>query len=104
MNPVHYFKGEFVEKERIHISVDNVGFLRGYGVFEFFKAHGKLQQPRPATTPELRSSTHTAQQFVSFFKKRAVSQSIVGKFNALTPEITLAFFKKVMFLKYGHIN
>ncbi|MBO6497344.1 MAG: aminotransferase class IV family protein [Roseivirga sp.] len=41
MNPVHYFKGEFVEKERIHISVDNVGFLRGYGVFEFFKAHGK---------------------------------------------------------------
>lgn len=41
MNPVHYFKGEFVEKERIHISVDNVGFLRGYGVFEFFKGHGE---------------------------------------------------------------
>lgn len=41
MNPVHYFKGEFVEKEHIHISVDNVGFLRGYGVFEFFKANGE---------------------------------------------------------------
>ncbi|WPZ12141.1 aminotransferase class IV [Roseivirga spongicola] len=41
MNPVHYFKGEFVKEERIHISVDNVGFLRGYGVFEFFKAHAE---------------------------------------------------------------
>lgn len=40
MNPIHYFNGQFVEKDQIHISVDNVGFLRGYGVFEFFKVHG----------------------------------------------------------------
>ncbi|NVK85774.1 MAG: aminotransferase class IV [Cytophagia bacterium] len=41
MNPIHYFNGRFVEKDQIHISVDNVGFLRGYGVFEFFKVYGE---------------------------------------------------------------
>ena len=40
MNPVNYFNGQFVEKEQMHISVDNVAFLRGYGVFEFFKVYG----------------------------------------------------------------
>ncbi|WP_305981641.1 aminotransferase class IV [Roseivirga thermotolerans] len=40
MKPIHYFNGEFLHKEDIHISVDNVGFLRGFGVFEFFKAKG----------------------------------------------------------------
>ena len=40
MNPVNYFNGQYVEKEQMHISVDNVAFLRGYGVFEFFKVYG----------------------------------------------------------------
>ena len=40
MKPVNYFNGQFLEKDQIHISVDNVAFLRGYGVFEFFKVHG----------------------------------------------------------------
>lgn len=40
MKPKHYFNGEYLEKDQIHISVDNVGLLRGYGVFEFFKVHG----------------------------------------------------------------
>lgn len=39
MKPVNYFNGQFLEKDQIHISVDNVGFLRGYGVFEFFKVY-----------------------------------------------------------------
>ncbi len=41
MNPIHYFNGQYVEKSQIHISVDNVGFLRGFGVFEFFKVLGE---------------------------------------------------------------
>lgn len=41
MKPVNYFNGQFLEKDQIHISVDNVGFLRGYGVFEFFKVDGE---------------------------------------------------------------
>ncbi len=40
---MHYFNGEYVQKDQIKLSVDNVGFLRGYGVFEFFKV--KEQSP-----------------------------------------------------------
>jgi len=40
MKPLNYFNGQFVEKDQIQISVDNVAFLRGYGVFEFFKVYG----------------------------------------------------------------
>lgn len=40
MSSIQYFNGQFVTKDQIHISIDNVGFLRGYGVFEFFKVYG----------------------------------------------------------------
>lgn len=37
MEAIHYFNGEYLKKSEISISPNDVGFLRGYGVFEFFK-------------------------------------------------------------------
>ncbi|MBO3699151.1 aminotransferase class IV [Roseivirga sp. E12] len=39
---VHYFNGNFVPKRLINLSIDDVGILRGYAVFDFFKAVGKV--------------------------------------------------------------
>ncbi len=37
MEAIHYYNGEFLKKEEIHISPDDVGFLRGHGCFDFFR-------------------------------------------------------------------
>lgn len=37
---VHYFNGRFVHKHQIQFSIDDVSILRGYSVFDFFKAKG----------------------------------------------------------------
>ncbi|MFT6055705.1 MAG: D-alanine transaminase/branched-chain amino acid aminotransferase [Roseivirga sp.] len=39
MKPIHFFNGQFLHKEEIVFSVDDVGILRGYGVFDYFKAY-----------------------------------------------------------------
>lgn len=39
---VHYFNGKFVSKRQIQFSVDDVGVLRAYAVFDFFKAKGAI--------------------------------------------------------------
>ncbi len=39
---VHYFNGNFVPKRLINLSIDDVGILRGYAVFDFFKAIGNV--------------------------------------------------------------
>ncbi len=39
MQPIHFFNGQFLPKEEIKFSVDDVGLLRGYSVFEYFKAY-----------------------------------------------------------------
>lgn len=39
---VHYFNGKFVPKHQIQFSIDDVGILRGYAVFEFFKVIGVI--------------------------------------------------------------
>lgn len=39
---LHYFNGNFVQKHGIQFSIDDVGLLRGYAVFDFFKAKGKV--------------------------------------------------------------
>lgn len=41
MEAIHYYNGQYLKKEEIHISPDDVGFLRGHGVFDFFRVeHG----------------------------------------------------------------
>lgn len=40
--PIHYFNGKFVPKHQILFSIDDVGILRGYGIFDFFKAIGSV--------------------------------------------------------------
>lgn len=40
MKPIHFFNGQFLHKEEILFSVDDVGILRGYGIFDYFKAYG----------------------------------------------------------------
>lgn len=37
MDAIHYFNGEYLKKEEIRISPDDVGFLRGHSVFDFFR-------------------------------------------------------------------
>lgn len=37
MEAIHYYNGQYLKKEEIHISPDDVGFLRGHGVFDFFR-------------------------------------------------------------------
>jgi branched-chain amino acid aminotransferase len=39
MQPTHFFNGQFLPKEEIKFSIDDVGLLRGYSVFEYFKAY-----------------------------------------------------------------
>ncbi|WP_281955039.1 aminotransferase class IV [Pseudophaeobacter arcticus] len=39
---LHYFNGKFVQKHEIQFSIDDVGLLRGYSVFDFFKAKGEV--------------------------------------------------------------
>lgn len=39
---LHYFNGKFVEKHEIQFSIDDVGVLRGYSVFDFFKVKGEV--------------------------------------------------------------
>lgn len=39
---VHYFNGKFVYKHQIQFSIDDVSILRGYAVFDFFKAKGAI--------------------------------------------------------------
>lgn len=39
---VHYFNGKYVLKRQIQFSIDDVGILRGYAVFDFFKAVGNV--------------------------------------------------------------
>jgi len=39
---VHYFNGNYVPKRLINLSIDDVGILRGYAVFDFFKAIGNV--------------------------------------------------------------
>ncbi|OEK06447.1 aminotransferase class IV [Roseivirga misakiensis] len=39
-NLVQYFNGEFVPKEAVKLSIDDVGLTRGYAIFDFFKAKG----------------------------------------------------------------
>jgi len=41
MEALHYYNGQYLKKHEIHISPDDVGFLRGHGVFDFFRVeHG----------------------------------------------------------------
>lgn len=40
MKLIHYFNGDYVTEDQVKISVNNVGFLRAYSVFEFFKVKG----------------------------------------------------------------
>jgi len=37
MEAIHYYNGQYLKKNEISISPDDVGFLRGYGVFDFFR-------------------------------------------------------------------
>jgi branched-chain amino acid aminotransferase len=37
MEALHYYNGQYLKKHEIHISPDDVGFLRGHGVFDFFR-------------------------------------------------------------------
>lgn len=37
MEAIHYYNGQYLKKDEINISPDDVGFLRGYGVFDFFR-------------------------------------------------------------------
>ena len=39
---LHYFNGNYVPKDEIKLSIDDVGILRGYGVFEFMQAQGRI--------------------------------------------------------------
>jgi len=39
---IHYFNGNYVPKNKIKLSIDDVGILRGYGVFEFMQAQGSV--------------------------------------------------------------
>lgn len=39
---LHYFNGKFVQKREIQFSIDDVGLLRGYAVFDFFKVKGMV--------------------------------------------------------------
>ncbi|MCO6358595.1 aminotransferase class IV [Roseivirga pacifica] len=41
MEAIHYFNGQYLKKSEISISPNDVGFTRGYAVFEFFKVKGK---------------------------------------------------------------
>lgn len=43
MEALHYYNGQYLKKNEISISPDDVGFTRGYGVFEFFR----VQNNRP---------------------------------------------------------
>jgi branched-chain amino acid aminotransferase len=42
MKAIHFFNGQFLPKEEIQFSVDDVGLLRGYSVFEYFKAYNGI--------------------------------------------------------------
>lgn len=37
MEAIHYYNGDYLKKEEIYISPDDVGFLRGHGCFDFFR-------------------------------------------------------------------
>lgn len=39
MEALHYYNGQYLKKNEICISPADVGFSRGYGVFEFFRVH-----------------------------------------------------------------
>ncbi|WP_323758602.1 aminotransferase class IV [Roseivirga sp.] len=39
MKPIHFFNGDFVPKESITFSIDDVGVLRGFGIFDYFKVY-----------------------------------------------------------------
>lgn len=39
MKPIHFFNGNLVPKESITLSIDDVGVLRGYGIFDYFKVY-----------------------------------------------------------------
>jgi branched-chain amino acid aminotransferase len=35
--PIYFFNGQYLPESQCHISVNDLGLLRGYGVFDFFK-------------------------------------------------------------------
>tara|TARA_R110001592_G_scaffold16998_4_gene72104 strand:- start:93 stop:944 length:852 start_codon:yes stop_codon:yes gene_type:complete len=39
MKPIQFFNGNFVPKESITFSIDDVGVLRGFGIFDYFKVY-----------------------------------------------------------------
>ena len=39
MESIHFFNGNFVPKSSITFSMDDVGVLRGYGIFDYFKVY-----------------------------------------------------------------
>ncbi|MFY0593631.1 aminotransferase class IV [Roseivirga sp.] len=39
---VHYFNGQYLPKEEVRLSIDDVGLIRGYAVFDFFKVKGTI--------------------------------------------------------------
>ena len=48
MEPIHYYNGEYLKKkEDIHISPDDVDFLRGHRSFDFFRLRMILFFGRP---------------------------------------------------------
>jgi len=42
MEALHYYNGKYLKKNEISISPDDVGFSRGYAVFEYFRVENNL--------------------------------------------------------------
>ena len=38
---IYYLNGKFIEQSKAFIKVNELGLLRGYGIFDYFRTYGK---------------------------------------------------------------
>ncbi|KYG79512.1 aminotransferase class IV [Roseivirga echinicomitans] len=77
MEPIQFFNGNFVSKELITFSIDDVGVLRGFGIFDYFKVYNGVPAFMEAHLNRFENSAHLLGMEIPFSRNEI--ESAIGK-------------------------